>query len=157
MARLSGLSVVFHVFYLNLIPFSMPSKLQNGLSFFSFLYNFGRFTRPQTPPFLSPWPPKTPPLHPCSDARNPLFSYSKTPFGMSHFAFWGIPFHHLGYFNACLCPHIGDRFTLSSRWFSHFRGKNGRQNVCLSPQLSGNQIPSHQITVNLSPKLLIHI
>ena len=55
------------------------------------------------------WPlhPKTPPLHPCSDARNPRFSYPKTPFGMSHFAFWGVPFCHLG------CP-------ISSFGVSHF-------------------------------------
>ena len=26
-----------------------------------------------------------------------LLGYPILPFGMSHFAFWGIPFHHLGY------------------------------------------------------------
>ena len=45
------------------------------------------------------WPlhPKTPPLHPCSVARNPLFSYPKPPFGISHFTIWDVPFYHLGY------------------------------------------------------------
>ena len=137
--------MVFHVFYLIMMPFSMPRKLQNGLSFFSFLYNFGRFTRPQTPHFSALEPLK---LHLCTLVPmpgTPFFSYPKTPFGMSHFAFWGILFCHLGYFKACLCPHIGDCFyPLFPLISSHFRGKNGRQNVCLSPQLSGNQIPSHQ-------------
>ena len=150
--------MVFHVFYLNMMPFSMPSKLQKGLFFSPVSPNFGRVTRPHTPHFFALYTPK---LHLCTLVPmpgTPFFSYPKTPFGMSHFAIWGTPFYHLGYFKACLCPHIGDCFyPLFPLISSHFRGKNGRQNVCLSPQLSGNQIPSHQITVNLSPKQLIHI
>ena len=141
--------MVFHVFYLNMMPFSMPRKLQKGLSFSPVSPHLGRVTRLMNPISL-PSTPKTPPLHPCSVARNPLFSYPKPPFGMSHFAFWGI-------LRRVYAPILAPFYPLFALISSHFRGKNGRQNVCLCPQLSGNQIPSHQITVNLSPKQLIHI
>ena len=87
----------FHVFYLIMMPFSMPRKLQKWIVLFSCFTQFWACNEASYPPFLSPLHPKTPPLHPCSDARNPVFSYPKTPFGMSHFAFWGVPFCYLGY------------------------------------------------------------
>ena len=115
-------------------------KIAKRIGFFSCFTQFGACNEASYPPFLCPLHPKTPPLHPCSVARNPVFSYPKTPFGMSHFTIWGIPFYHLGYFKVCLCPHIGERFyPLFALISSHFRGKNGRQNACLSPQLCGNQ------------------
>ena len=139
-----GLSVVFHVFYLNMMPFSMPSKLQKGLFFFFFLYNFGRFTRPQTPHFSALEPLK---LHLCTLVPLPGTPVSHTPkhhlgcpilpFGVSHFTIWGI-------LRRVYAPILAPFYPLFALISSHFRGKNGRQNVCLSPQLSRNQIPSHQ-------------
>ena len=92
--------------------------------------------------------------------------YPILPFGMSHFAIWDVPFRHLGYpifhlgypispfgmshfaiwgiLRRVYAPILAPFYPLFALIFSHFRGKNGRQNVCLSPQLSGNQIPSHQ-------------
>ena len=80
----------------------MPSKLQNGLSFFSFLYNFGRFTRPQTPHFSALAPQK---LHLCTLVPLPRTPFPHTPnhhlgcsispFGVSHFTIWGIFSAHL--------------------------------------------------------------
>ena len=64
---------------------------------FSPFTRFWAYNEASYPPFLCPLHPKTPPLHPCPDARNPRLSYPKTPFGVSHFAIWGIPFCHLGY------------------------------------------------------------
>ena len=129
MARL-GVECDFPMFLpLQMMLFPMPWKLQNGLSFSPFCTIWG-VLRGLRPPFLSPWTPK---LHLCTLVPMPGTPFSHTPkhhlgcpilpFGMSHFAIWGIPFHHLGYFNACLCPHIGERFTLSLRWFSHFWAK----------------------------------
>ena len=74
---------------------------------FSCFTQFGAYNEASYPPFLCP---RTPKLHLCTLVPmpgTPVSSYPKTPFGMSHFAFWGIPFCHLGYFKACLCPHIG--------------------------------------------------
>ena len=59
------------------------------------------------------------------------------PFGVSHFTIWGI-------LRRVYAPILAPFYPLFALISSHFRGKNGRQNVCLSPQLSGNQIPSHQ-------------
>ena len=87
---------LFHVFYLIMMPFSMPRKLQKWIVLFSCFTQFWACNEASYPPFLSPLHPKTPPLHPCSVARTPRFSYPKTPFGMSHFAFWGVPFCYLG-------------------------------------------------------------
>ena len=86
------------------------------------------------PPFLSPLHPKTSPLHPCHDARNPVSSYPKNPFwmshftiwdvpfrllgcpilpfGMSHFTIWGIPFHHLGYIFGTFAHNVQPRFSV---------------------------------------------
>ena len=82
-----------------------------------------------------------------------------SPFGVSHFAIWDVPFYHLecpispfgvshfafwGILRRVYAPILAPFYPLFALISSHFRGKNGRQNVCLSPQLSGNQIPSHQ-------------
>ena len=42
----------------------------------------------------------TPKLHLCTLVPmpgTPVSSYPKPPFGVSHFAIWDVPFHHLGY------------------------------------------------------------
>ena len=72
--------------------------------------------RCQYTPFLCPLHPKTPPLHPCSDARNPIFSYPKTPFGMSHFTVWDVPFYHLG---CPILPFGMSHFTIWGIPFHH--------------------------------------
>ena len=38
-----------------------------------------------------------PPRYPCPDAPNRHLGYPISPFGVSHFTIWGIPFRHLGY------------------------------------------------------------
>ena len=141
MARL-GVECDFPMFLsLQMMLFPMPSKLQNGLSFFSFLYNFGRFTRPQTPHFsaLDPKNSTSAPLFRCPEPRflipqNTfwdipfcLLGCPILPFGVSHFTIWGIPFHHLGYFKACLCPHIGERFYPLFPLIFPLSGKNSLQ------------------------------
>ena len=92
---------LFHVLCLNIMPFSMPSKLQKRIVPFLLLPDFGRIKRPQTP-ISQPLNPKTPPLYPCSDARNPVSHTPKhhlgcpiLPFGVSHFTIWGIFSAHL--------------------------------------------------------------
>ena len=137
-----------------MMPFSMPGKLQKGLSFSPVSPNFGRVTRPMNPISLPSTPPK---LRLCTLVPlpgTPVSSYPKTPFGMSHFAFWGILFYLLGYpilpfwvshftiwgiLRRVYAPILAPFYPLFALISSHFRGKNGRQNVCLSPQLSGNQ------------------
>ena len=122
----------FHVLYLIMMPFSMPRKLHKGLSFFLVSPNFGRITRPQTPHFSALYTPK---LHLCTLVTmpgTPVSSYPKPPFGVSHFAIWGI-------LRRVYAPILAPFYPLFALISSHFRGKNGRQNVCLSPQLSGNQ------------------
>ena len=96
--------MVFHVFYLNMMPFCMPEKLQKWIVPFLLLPNFGRITRPHTPHFSALYTPK---LHLCtfvlmpetpfSHTLKPYLAYPILPFGMSHFAFWDIPFCLLGY------------------------------------------------------------
>ena len=49
------------------------------------------------------------PLFRCPEPR---FSYPKTPFGMSHFTFWGIPFHHLGYIFGTFAHNVQPRFSV---------------------------------------------
>ena len=84
---------------------------------FLLLPNFGRITRPHTPISL-PSTPKTPPLNPCSDARNPVSSYPKTPFGMSHFTIWDTPFRHLGYIFGTFAHNVQPRFSVCLLRFS---------------------------------------
>ena len=99
---------------------------------FLLLYNFGRFTRPHTPHFFALDNPK---LHLCTLVPlpgTPVSSYPKPPFGVSHFAIWGI-------LRRVYAPILAPFYPLFALISSHFRGKNGRQNICLSPQLSGNQ------------------
>ena len=139
MARRSGLSVVFHVFYLIMMPFSMPGKLQKGLFFSPVSPNLERVTRLMNPISLPSTPQNSTsaPLFRCPD---PPFPHTPNhhlgcpilPFGVSHFAIWGI-------LRRVYAPILAPFYPLFALISSHFRGKNGRQNVCLSPQLSGNQ------------------
>ena len=102
MAKEMVLSVVFHVFYLNMMPFSMPGKLQKGLFFSPVSPNFGRVTRLMNPISL--------PSTPQNSTSAPLFRCLEPSFLIPQTTIWDVPFYLLGYFKACLCPHIGDRF-----------------------------------------------
>ena len=94
--------MVFHVFYLIMMPFSMPRKLQKGLSFSPVSPNFGRITSPLTPHFSALEPLK---LHLCTLVPMPGIPVYHTPnhhlgcpilpFGISHFTIWGIFSAHL--------------------------------------------------------------
>ena len=102
MARRRGLSVVFHVFHLNLMPFSCPENCKNGLYFSPVSPNLGRVTRPMNPISLPSTPqnstsaplvplPGTPVFH----TPKHHLGYPILPFGVSHFAIWGIFSAHL--------------------------------------------------------------
>ena len=91
-------------------PISLPSTPQNSTS--------APLFRCLEPPF-----PHTPKHH----LGCPIL-----PFGVSHFTIWGI-------LRRVYAPILAPFYPLFALISSHFRGKNGRQNVCLSPQLSGNQ------------------
>ena len=69
---------------------------------------------------------------PVSHTPKHHLGYPILPFGVSHFTFWGI-------LRRVYAPILAPFYPLFALISSHFRGKNGRQNVCLSPQLSGNQ------------------
>ena len=81
---------------------SMPGKLQKGLSFSPVSPNLGRVTRPHTPHFSALYTPK---LHLCTLVLMPGTPFPHTPkphlgcpilpFGVSHFAIWGIFSAHL--------------------------------------------------------------
>ena len=138
--------MVFHVFYLNMMPFSMPRKLQKGLFFSPVSPNLGRVTRPMNPISLPSTPQNSTsaPLFRCPEPRflipqNTIWDvpfchlgYPILPFGVSHFTIWGI-------LRRVYAPILAPFYPLFPLIFPHFRGKNGRQNACLSPQLSGNQ------------------
>ena len=66
---------------------------------FLLLPDFGRITRPMNPISL--------PSTPQNSTSAPLFRCPEPRFLIPQTAFWGIPFCHLEYFKACLCPHIG--------------------------------------------------
>jgi hypothetical protein len=124
--------VVFHVFYLNMMPFFMPRKLQKWIILFSCFTQFGACNEADEPHFSALYTQK---LYLCTLVPmpgTPVSSYPKTPFGVSHFAIWGI-------LRRVYASILAPFYPLFALIFSHFRGKNGRQNVCLSPQLSGNQ------------------
>ena len=114
-------------------------KLQKRIVISPVSPNFGRVTRPHTPHFSALYPPK---LHLCTLVPMPGTPFPHTPkhhsgypispFGVSHFAIWGI-------LRRVYAPILAPFYPLFALISSHFRGKNGRQNVCLSPQLSGNQ------------------
>ena len=90
MARWRVLSVVFPCFipeYDAVLYARIIAKMDCSFSPFTRLWAHNEASYP---PFLSPLHPKTSPLHPCHDARNPVSSYPKNPFGMSHFTIWGI-------------------------------------------------------------------
>ena len=82
MARQRDLIVVFHVFYLNMMPFSMPRKLPKRIVLFSC---FTRF-----------WG--------CNEADKPHFSSLCTLVLMPGTPFPHIPNRLLVYIKACLCP-----------------------------------------------------
>ena len=75
----------------------VSGKLQKRIVLSSCFTQFGACNEAYEPHFSALYTPKLHLCTPCSDARNLRFSYPKPPFGVSHFAFWGIPFHLLGY------------------------------------------------------------
>ena len=99
-----GLSVVFHVFYLIMMPFSMPGKWQKWIVLFSCFTQFWACNEADEPHFSALYTPK---LHLCTLVLMPGTPFPHTPkthlgcpispFGMSHFTFWDVPFRHLGY------------------------------------------------------------
>ena len=124
--------MVFHVFYLNMMPFSMPGKLQKGLFFSPVSPNFGAHNEAYEPHFSALYTPK---LHLCT-----LVPLPGTPFPHTPKHLLGYPILPFGVFLRCVYALIlAPFYPLFALISSHFRGKNGRQNVCLSPQLSGNQ------------------
>ena len=82
-------------------------KFAKWLFLFLFFALFGACNEADEPHFSAL---DTPKLHLCALVPlpgTPVSSYPKTPFGMSHFTIWDVPFCLLGYFKTCLCPHIG--------------------------------------------------
>ena len=107
-------------------------KIAKRIGFFSCFTQFWACNEAYEPHFSALYTPK---LHLCTLVPLPVtlfVSYPKTPFGMSHFAIWGI-------LRRVYAPILAPFYPLFALISSHFRGKNVRQNACLSPQLSGNQ------------------
>ena len=90
----------------------MPRKLQKWIVLFSCFTQFGACNEAYEPHFSALYTPKLHLCTPCSVARNPRFSYPKTPFGVSHFAIWGIPFCHLGYIFGTFAHNVQPRFSV---------------------------------------------
>ena len=93
------LSVVFHVFYLNIMPFSMPGKIAKRIVLFSCFTQFGACNEAYEPHFSA--------LDTQNSTSAPLFRCPEPPFLIPQTTIWDVPFCHLGYFKECLCPHIG--------------------------------------------------
>ena len=121
--------------------FVCPENCKNGLSFSPVSPNFGRVTRPMNPISLPSTPqnstsaplvpmPGTPfPHTPKTHLGCPISPFGMShftiwdvpfrhlgcpilPFGMSHFAIWGIPFHHLGYIFGTFAHNVQPRFSV---------------------------------------------
>ena len=114
-------------------------KIAKGIVLFSCFTRFWACNEAYEPHFSALYTPK---LHLCTLVPMPGTPVSHTPkhylgcpilpFGVSHFTIWGI-------LRRVYAPILAPFYPLFALISSHFRGKNGRQNVCLSPQLSGNQ------------------
>ena len=114
-------------------------KFAKWLFLFLFFALLGACNEADEPHFSALYTPK---LHLCTLVPMPGTPVSHTPkhhlgcpilpFGVSHFTFWGI-------LRRVYAPILAPFYPLFALISSHFRGKNGRQNACLSPQLSGNQ------------------
>ena len=74
--------------------FVCPENCKKDCSFTSFT-RFGACIDAYEPHFSALYTPKLHLCTPCSDARNPVSSYPKPPFGVSHFTIWGIFSAHL--------------------------------------------------------------
>ena len=74
-------------------------KIAKRIVPFLLLPDFGRVTRPHTPHFSA--------LDTQNSTSAPLFRCPEPPFLIPQNTIWDVPFHHLGYFKACLCLHIG--------------------------------------------------
>ena len=89
MARQRDLIVVFHVFYLNMMPFSMPRKLPKRIVLFSCFIQFGACNEAYEPHFSAL---DTPKLHLCT-----LVPMPGTPFLIPQNTIWDVPFCYLVY------------------------------------------------------------
>ena len=113
------------------MPFSMPGKLQKGLSFSPVSPNLGRVTRPMNPISLPSTPQNSTsaPLFRCPEPpflipQNTIWGIPFRhlgcpilPFGMSHFTIWGIPFHFLGYIFGTFAHNVQPRCPI---WLLRF-------------------------------------
>ena len=97
--EIDGFECGFPCFLPEYDAISMPRKLQKGLAFSPVSPNLGRVTRPMNLISL--------PSTPQNSTSAPLFRCPEPRFLIPQTAFWDVPFCHLGYFKACLCPHIG--------------------------------------------------
>ena len=139
MARRRGLSVFFPCFIPEYDAVLHAHKIAKRIVLFSCFTQFGACNEAYEPHFSALYTPK---LHLCTLVPMPGTPFPHTPkhhlgcpilpFGVSHFAIWGI-------LRRVYAPILAPFYPLFALISSHFRGKNGRQNVCLSPQLSGNQ------------------
>ena len=111
-----------------MMPFSMPGKMQKGLFFPPVSPNLGRITRPMNPISLASTPQNSTsaPLFRCPEppfphTPNHLLGCPISPFGVSHFAIWGIPFHLLGYIFGTFAHNVQPRCPI---WLLRFRSKS---------------------------------
>ena len=104
-----GFECGFPCFYLIMMQFSMPGKLQKGLFFSPVSPNFGRVTRPMYPISL--------PSTPQNSTSAPLFRCPETPFLRPQTAFWDTPNGQMGVFYNTSCCHSYGCFTPLKRVF----------------------------------------
>jgi hypothetical protein len=93
-------------------------KIAKRIVLFSCFTQFWARNEADEPHFSALYTPK---LHLCTLVLMPgapVSSYPKTPFGMSHFTFWGIPFHHLG---CPILPFGVSHFTIWGIFSAHLR------------------------------------
>ena len=81
-------------------------KIAKWIVLFLFLYNLGRFTRPQSPISL--------PSTPQNSTSAPLFRCPERHFLIPQNPFWDVPFHHLGYIFGTFAHNVQLDFGLSS-------------------------------------------
>ena len=106
----TGLRCGFSMFYIyKRCRFACPENCKNGLFLFSFLPNFGRVARPQTP--------ISQPSTPQNSTSAPLFRCPETPFLIPQTAFWDPPNGQMGVFYNTSCCHSYGCFTPLKRVF----------------------------------------
>ena len=101
--EIEGFECVFPCFLPDYDAVSMPRKLQKWIVLFSCFTQFWACNEADEPHFSALYTPK---LHLCTlvlmpgtpfpHTPKPLLGYPISPFGVSHFAIWDVPFCHLG-------------------------------------------------------------